>query len=72
MRAGNPLRCDPPYSPHPEADFTITKLVLSADIGGATAVLIGWSGMRLEQDTIWKAPKTKPIAYHQDPFYGFF
>ena len=71
MIAGNLLRCDPPYGKRPEADLTVAKLVLSADIGDATAVLTGWSGVRLGQDTIWKAPKTKPIAYHQDSFYGF-
>ena len=50
-----------------KADLTIAKLALSADIGRAAARLAGWSGARLGQDTIWwKAPKTKPIAHHQD------
>ena len=71
MIAGNLLRCDPPYGKRPEADLTVAKFVLSADIGDATAVLTGWSGVGLEQDTIWKTPKTKPIAYNQDFFYGF-
>ena len=50
-----------------KADLTVAKLALSADIGRAAATLAGWSGTRLGQDTIWwKAPKTKPIAHHQD------
>jgi hypothetical protein len=51
MIAGNLLRWDPPYGKRPEADVTVAKLVLSADIGDATAVLTGWSGVRLGQDT---------------------
>lgn len=50
-----------------KADLTIAKLALSADIGRAAGRLTGWNGARLGQDTIWwKAPKTKPIAHHQD------
>jgi ectoine hydroxylase-related dioxygenase (phytanoyl-CoA dioxygenase family) len=50
-----------------KSDLTVARLVLSADIGRAAAVLTGWPGVRLGQDTIWwKAPKTKPIAFHQD------
>src|SRR5262249_22220473 len=50
-----------------KADLTVAKLALSADIGRAAAVLTGWPGVRLGQDTIWwKAPKTKAVALHQD------
>ena len=50
-----------------KADLTVAKLALSESIGRFAADLCGWSGTRLGQDTIWwKAPKTKPIAYHQD------
>ncbi|GJE80433.1 phytanoyl-CoA dioxygenase family protein [Methylorubrum thiocyanatum] len=56
-----------------KADLTIAKLALSADIGRAAAHLAGWSGARLGQDTIWwKAPKTKPIAHHQDSSFMDF
>mgnify|MGYP002785565424 CR=1 FL=1 len=50
-----------------KADLTVARLALSADIGRAAALLAGWSGTRLGQDTIWwKAPLTRPIAHHQD------
>jgi ectoine hydroxylase-related dioxygenase (phytanoyl-CoA dioxygenase family) len=50
-----------------KADLSVARLALSADIGHAAATLAGWSGTRLGQDTIWwKAPRTKPIAHHQD------
>ena len=56
-----------------KADLTIAKLALSADVGRAASRLAGWSGARLGQDTIWwKAPKTKPIAYHQDSSFMDF
>jgi ectoine hydroxylase-related dioxygenase (phytanoyl-CoA dioxygenase family) len=56
-----------------KADLTVAKLALSVDVGRAASRLAGWSGARLGQDTIWwKAPKTKPIAHHQDSsFMGF-
>lgn len=50
-----------------KADLAVARLALSADIGRTAARLAGWSGARLGQDTIWwKAPRTKPIAHHQD------
>jgi len=56
-----------------KADLTVAKLALSADLGRAVSMLAGWSGARLGQDTIWwKAPKTKPIAYHQDSSFMDF
>jgi phytanoyl-CoA hydroxylase len=56
-----------------KADLTVAKLALSADVGRTAAQLAGWSGVRLGQDTIWwKAPKTKPIAHHQDSSFMDF
>jgi ectoine hydroxylase-related dioxygenase (phytanoyl-CoA dioxygenase family) len=56
-----------------KADLTVARLALSEDVGRAAARLTGWSGVRLGQDTIWwKAPKTKPIAYHQDSSFMDF
>ena len=56
-----------------KADLTIARLALSADVGLAAAQLAGWSGARLGQDTIWwKAPKTKPVAHHQDSSFMDF
>jgi class 3 adenylate cyclase/alpha-beta hydrolase superfamily lysophospholipase len=56
-----------------KADLTVAKLALSESIGRFAADLCGWSGARLGQDTIWwKAPKTKPIAYHQDTSFMDF
>ncbi len=56
-----------------KADLTIAKLALSAELGRAAALLAGWSGARLGQDTIWwKMPKTKPIAHHQDSSFMDF
>ncbi len=50
-----------------KADLTIARLALSADLGRAAAMLAGWSGTRLGQDTLWwKAPRTKPVTFHQD------
>lgn len=56
-----------------KADLTVAKLALSEDIGRAVSRLTGWSGVRLGQDTIWwKAPRTKPIAHHQDSSFMDF
>jgi len=57
-----------------KCDLTVAKLALSEAIGRFAADLCGWDGVRLGQDTIWwKAPLTKPIAYHQDTsFMDFF
>ena len=56
-----------------KADLTVARLALSESIGRFAARLSGWSGARLGQDTIWwKAPKTKPIAYHQDTSFMDF
>jgi len=56
-----------------KADLTVAKLVLSEDIGRVAARLASWAGARLGQDTIWwKAPKTKPIAHHQDSSFMDF
>jgi phytanoyl-CoA hydroxylase len=56
-----------------KADLAVARLALSADIGRAACALAGWSGARLGQDTIWwKAPRTKPIAHHQDSSFMDF
>src|SRR5512138_773670 len=56
-----------------KADLGVASLALSAAIGRAASLLAGWSGARLGQDTIWwKAPKTKPIAHHQDSSFMDF
>lgn len=56
-----------------KADLTIAQVALSKHIGRAATRLMGWSGVRLGQDTIWwKAPKTKPIAHHQDSSFMNF
>ncbi len=56
-----------------KADLGVARLALSADIGRVASRLSGWSGARLGQDTIWwKAPKTKPIAHHQDSSFMDF
>ena len=56
-----------------KADLVVARLALSADLGRAACRLTGWSGARLGQDTIWwKAPRTKPIAHHQDSSFMDF
>jgi DNA-binding transcriptional LysR family regulator len=56
-----------------KADLAVAALALSADIGRAACRLAGWDGARLGQDTIWwKAPRTKPIAHHQDSSFMDF
>ncbi|MCT7376307.1 phytanoyl-CoA dioxygenase family protein [Chelativorans salis] len=56
-----------------KADLTIASLVLSRNIGQAAALLGGWSGARLGQDTIWwKPPHTKAVSYHQDSSFTDF
>jgi len=56
-----------------KADLAVARLALSADIARVASLLAGWSGVRLGQDSIWwKAPKTKPIALHQDSSFMNF
>jgi ectoine hydroxylase-related dioxygenase (phytanoyl-CoA dioxygenase family) len=56
-----------------KADLTVAKLALSADIGRAACELMGWSGAKLGQDTIWWKPaRTKPVALHQDTSFMDF
>lgn len=50
-----------------KCDLTVARLVTTPEIGRAAAILAGWSGTRLGQDTIWmKPPNGKAIALHQD------
>ena len=56
-----------------KADLDIARLALSSDVARAAGLLTGWSGVRLGQDSIWwKAPKSKPIALHQDSSFMSF
>jgi ectoine hydroxylase-related dioxygenase (phytanoyl-CoA dioxygenase family) len=56
-----------------KADLAVAKLTLSADIGRAAALLTGWSGVKLGQDTIWwKPPQTKAVSHHQDTSFMDF
>lgn len=56
-----------------KSDLSIARLVLSPDIGRLAAKLMGWSGARLGQDTLWwKPPQTKAIDLHQDASYMNF
>lgn len=56
-----------------KSDLTIAGLALSEDLGRAAALLAGWSGARLGQDTIWwKPPGAKPVALHQDSSFMSF
>jgi phytanoyl-CoA hydroxylase len=56
-----------------KADLTVARLALSKEIAQAAAILTGWDGVRLGQDTVWwKPPQTKPIAFHQDTSFMNF
>jgi len=56
-----------------KSDLVIAALALSEDVGRAGALLAGWPGVRLGQDTLWwKTPKAKPIALHQDSSFVDF
>ncbi len=56
-----------------KSDLAIARLVLSEAVGRAAAMLTGWPGARLGQDTIWwKPPNTKSIALHQDSSFMDF
>jgi ectoine hydroxylase-related dioxygenase (phytanoyl-CoA dioxygenase family) len=56
-----------------KSDLTIANLVLSSEIARVGALLMGWDGTRLGQDTIWmKPPQTKAIALHQDSSFMDF
>ncbi|MEL6230871.1 MAG: phytanoyl-CoA dioxygenase family protein [Cyanobacteria bacterium J06627_3] len=53
-----------------KCDRTIASLVLSSEIGRLSAILAGWEGARIGQDSMWmKPPQAKPVAMHQDGAY---
>lgn len=50
-----------------KSDLTIASLVVSSEIARVTALLAGWRGTRLGQDTLWMKPElSKEISLHQD------
>jgi ectoine hydroxylase-related dioxygenase (phytanoyl-CoA dioxygenase family) len=56
-----------------KADLTVAKLALAEPVGRAAALLSGWPGVRLGQDTIWwKPPHTKAVSHHQDSSFMDF
>lgn len=54
-----------------KCDRTIASVALSAEVGRLSALLAGWPGARIGQDSLWfKPPKGgKEIALHQDGAY---
>jgi ectoine hydroxylase-related dioxygenase (phytanoyl-CoA dioxygenase family) len=53
-----------------KADPWIAARVLSERTGRLAAELVGWDGVRIDQDNcIWKPPGTKSLGMHQDGSY---
>jgi ectoine hydroxylase-related dioxygenase (phytanoyl-CoA dioxygenase family) len=53
-----------------KADPWIAAQVLSERTGRLAADLVGWEGVRIDQDNcIWKPPGTKSLGMHQDGSY---
>jgi ectoine hydroxylase-related dioxygenase (phytanoyl-CoA dioxygenase family) len=53
-----------------KADTRIAAQVLSERTGRLAAELMGWDGVRIDQDNcIWKPPGTKSLGMHQDGSY---
>lgn len=53
-----------------KADRRIAAQVLSERTGRLAAELMGWDGVRIDQDNcIWKPPGTKSLGMHQDGSY---
>lgn len=53
-----------------KADRRIAAQVLSERTGRLAAELMGWEGVRIDQDNcIWKPPGTKSLGMHQDGSY---
>ena len=56
-----------------KSDLAVAALALSEDIGRAAAMLTGWPGAKLGQDTIWwKPPGCKAGTFHQDTAFMDF
>lgn len=54
-----------------KGDNVVAAQVLSERTGLLAAQLTGWSGVRLLQDNVlWKPPRTKAIGFHQDSSYA--
>jgi ectoine hydroxylase-related dioxygenase (phytanoyl-CoA dioxygenase family) len=54
-----------------KADTVIAAQVLSERIGRLAAQLMGYRGVRMLQDNVlWKPPRTKAIGFHQDSSYA--
>ncbi|MBF2000070.1 MAG: phytanoyl-CoA dioxygenase family protein [Synechococcales cyanobacterium M58_A2018_015] len=53
-----------------KCDRTVASVVLSAEIGRISALLAGWPGARIGQDSLWFKPAGgKAVALHQDATY---
>lgn len=53
-----------------KSDRMIARLVLSKKVGKACARLMGWPGVRINQDNvIWKSPRARALGFHQDDAY---
>jgi ectoine hydroxylase-related dioxygenase (phytanoyl-CoA dioxygenase family) len=53
-----------------KADPLIARQVLAERTGRLAAELMGWEGLRILQDNcIWKPPRTKSLGMHQDGSY---
>nr|RNJ70096.1 MAG: phytanoyl-CoA dioxygenase family protein [Leptolyngbya sp. IPPAS B-1204] len=53
-----------------KCDRRMASVVLSAEIGRISALLGGWRGARIGQDSLWfKPPGGKEVALHQDATY---
>lgn len=53
-----------------KCDRTLASVVLSAEIGRISALLAGWPGARIGQDSLWFKPAGgKAVALHQDATY---
>ncbi|MBW4655277.1 MAG: phytanoyl-CoA dioxygenase family protein [Kaiparowitsia implicata GSE-PSE-MK54-09C] len=54
-----------------KCDRTVASVALSAEVGRLSALLAGWPGARIGQDSLWYKPPGggKEIALHQDGAY---
>lgn len=53
-----------------KSDLLFASVVLSAEIGRLVALLSGWPGARIGQDSLWmKPPGAKAVSLHQDSTY---
>lgn len=56
-----------------KSDLTVAQLVLSEVLARAAAMLAGWSGVKLGQDTLWwKPPQARSVSFHQDTSFMNF